>query len=60
MFKNNFKVSYSIKNDRKGGLLEDKKLYFETLQEAFIFSKYVFTHNMPDFRLVGRPSIERM
>ena len=60
MFMNNFKVTYSIKNDRKGGLLEEKKIYFETLKEAFTFSKYIFMHNKPDFRLVGRPSIERM
>ena len=60
MFKNNFKVAYSVKNASKGGLLEEKKIYFETLQEAFTFSKYVYMNNKPEFRVVGRPSIERM
>jgi hypothetical protein len=64
MAKAKFKVSYDVKHVEKGdgiyGLLVTKKNYFQTLQEAFCFSKEIYGMRYNGVEVVGRPSIERM
>jgi hypothetical protein len=64
MAKHNFKVCYDVKNVEKGNgiynLIVTKKSYFETLQEAFTFSKEIYGMRKNGVEVVGRPSIERM
>jgi hypothetical protein len=59
-----FKVCYDVKHvdkaDRLYGLLVEKKSYFETLQEAFKFSKEIYGMRKNGVEVVGRPSIERL
>lgn len=61
---NNFRVCYSIKHiDKESniyGLLVDKKVFFETLQDAFKFSKEIYGSRKNGIQVMGRPSIERM
>lgn len=64
MAKAKFKVCYDVKHTEKGdgiyGLLVTKKDYFQTLQEAFSFSKEIYGLRKNGVEVVGRPSIERM
>jgi hypothetical protein len=64
MAKAKFKVCYDVKHTEKGdgvyGLLITKKSYFQTLQEAFSFSKEIYGMRYNGVEVVGRPSIERM
>jgi hypothetical protein len=64
MSKAKFKVSYDVKHVEKGngiyGLLVTKKSYFQTLQEAFSFSKEIYGLRHNGVEVVGRPSIERL
>lgn len=59
-----FKVCYDIKHveksDRLYGLLIERKSYFETLQEAFKFSKEIYGLRKNGVEVVGRPLIERL
>lgn len=64
MAKVKFKVCYDVKNVERGngiyGLLVTKKSYFQTLQEAFSFSKEIYGMKSNGVEVIGRPSIERM
>jgi hypothetical protein len=64
MAKAKFKVCYDVKHTEKGDgvyrLLITKKSYFQTLQEAFSFSKEIYGMRYNGVEVVGRPSIERM
>lgn len=59
-----FKVTYDVKNTEKGngiyGLIVEKYCYFESLQEAFKFSKELYGSRRNGIQVIGRPSIERM
>jgi len=60
MSKAKFKVCYDVKNVEKGNLLVTKKNYFQTLQEAFNFSKEIYGMRSDSVQVVGRPSIESL
>lgn len=64
MAKAKFKVCYDVKHTERGngiyGLLITKKNYFQTLQEAFNFSKQIYGSSYNGVEVVGRPSIERI
>ena len=59
-----FKVAYDVKYTEKGdnlyGLLLSRNDYFQTLQEAFKFSKEIYGLRKNGVQVMGRPSIERM
>ena len=62
--KHKFKVAYDVKNIEKGNgiycLITEKYCYFDSLQEAFKFTKEIYGSRHNGVEVVGRPSIERM
>jgi hypothetical protein len=53
-----FKVCYNVKNTDK--VLDVRNSYFDTLQEAFKFSKEIYGMRKNGYEVIGRPSIERI
>lgn len=64
MSKAKFKVCYDVKHVEKSdtlyGLLLSRKSYFQTLHEAFSFSKEIYGLRKNGVEVIGRPCIETL